>query len=118
MRIFWIVSRSQREQNVQRLPGGSHEGSGLPVDDGKLSQVELGRVGASLSLAFTSLRETEGRRSQNVDIPLLFQAYESNPELKNFYKVLSTNSDGTLEFVSTIEGKSAATAPRRRADLP
>lgn len=118
MQMFWFVSRSQREQNVQRLPSGSHEGSGLPVADGKLSQVELGRVGASLSFAFTFLQEAEGRRSQNVDILLLFQAYESNPELKNFYKVLSTNSDETLEFVSTIEGKSAATAPRRRADVP
>lgn len=28
-------------------------------------------------------------------------------ELKKFYKVLSTNSDGTLEFVSTIEGSCA-----------
>lgn len=30
-------------------------------------------------------------------------------ELKKFYKVLSTNSDGTLEFVSTMEGSSAVT---------
>lgn len=30
-------------------------------------------------------------------------------ELKKFYKVLSTNSDGTLEFVSTIEGRATVT---------
>lgn len=56
----------------------------------------------------------ESERSRNVDILLFFQAYESNAELKNFYKVLSTNSDGTLEFVSTIEGESATRRVRRR----
>lgn len=39
----------------------------------------------------------------------LFQSYNSNLELKKFYKVLSTNSDGSLEFVSTIEGGSTRT---------
>lgn len=59
-------------------------------------------------------RSAESKRSGNVDIQLFFQAYESNAELKKFYKVLSTNSDGTLEFVSTIEGESAARRLRRR----
>lgn len=43
----------------------------------------------------------------NVHLLLHCQTYNSHPELKNFYKVLSTNSDGTLEFVSTVEGRSA-----------
>ncbi|XP_003968229.2 gamma-glutamyl hydrolase [Takifugu rubripes] len=37
---------------------------------------------------------------------LAMSSYNSNVELKKFYKVLSTNSDGTLEFVSTIEAYS------------
>lgn len=32
------------------------------------------------------------------------QTYNTNEELKKFYKVLSTNTDGTTEFVSTVEG--------------
>lgn len=33
-----------------------------------------------------------------------FQTYNTNEVLKKFYKVLSTNSDGRVEFVSTVEG--------------
>lgn len=33
-----------------------------------------------------------------------FQTYNTNEKLKKFYKVLSTNTDGKTEFVSTMEG--------------
>lgn len=32
------------------------------------------------------------------------QTYNTNEELRRFYKVLSTNIDGNTEFVSTVEG--------------
>lgn len=48
----------------------------------------------------------------------LRQAFDSNLKLKKFYKVLSTNSDGSLEFVSTIEGKSTGTRQRRTHAFP
>lgn len=35
---------------------------------------------------------------------IFFQTYNTNEELKTFYKVLSTNTDGKIEFVSTVEG--------------
>ena len=44
------------------------------------------------------------------------QAYESNAALKKFYKVLSTNWDGRLEFVSTIEGKEAPARGSARSE--
>lgn len=44
-----------------------------------------------------------------------FQSYDAQAELKNFYKVLSTNRDGKLQFVSTMEGKGAATMPSGRS---
>lgn len=34
----------------------------------------------------------------------LFQTYNTDEDLKSFYKVLSTNTDGNTEFVSTVEG--------------
>ncbi|KAM9713210.1 gamma-glutamyl hydrolase [Menidia menidia] len=34
---------------------------------------------------------------------LATRTYNTNDDLKNFYKVLSTNTDGTVEFVSTFE---------------
>ncbi|CAG5896100.1 unnamed protein product [Menidia menidia] len=34
---------------------------------------------------------------------LATRTYNTNEDLKNFYKVLSTNTDGTVEFVSTFE---------------
>ncbi|XP_069478221.1 gamma-glutamyl hydrolase [Ambystoma mexicanum] len=37
------------------------------------------------------------------DWSLSLQNYTSNEKLKNFYKVVSTNTDGHLEFVSTME---------------
>uniref|UniRef100_A0A3P9QEM5 folate gamma-glutamyl hydrolase n=1 Tax=Poecilia reticulata TaxID=8081 RepID=A0A3P9QEM5_POERE len=33
----------------------------------------------------------------------LFQTYNTDEDLKSFYKVLSTNTDGNTEFVSTVE---------------
>lgn len=33
-----------------------------------------------------------------------YQTYNTNEELKKFYKVLSVNTDGNVEFVSTVEG--------------
>lgn len=43
----------------------------------------------------------------NVNIqfmPLNKQNYSRNAKLKRFYKVLSTNTDGKTEFISTMEG--------------
>lgn len=40
----------------------------------------------------------------------LFQTYNTNEELKKFYKVLSTNTDGEIEFVSTVEGSCNASS--------
>lgn len=37
-------------------------------------------------------------------MPLNKQNYRRNAKLKRFYKVLSTNSDGKKEFISTMEG--------------
>lgn len=34
----------------------------------------------------------------------LIQTYNTNEQLKSFYKVLSTNTDGETEFASTVEG--------------
>ncbi|XP_056155611.1 gamma-glutamyl hydrolase [Lampris incognitus] len=34
---------------------------------------------------------------------LTVQSYNDNEELKRFYKILSTNTDGRVEFVSTVE---------------
>lgn len=33
------------------------------------------------------------------------QNYSQNVKLNTFYKVLTTSSDGKMEFISTIEGK-------------
>jgi len=41
----------------------------------------------------------------------LFQVFENTIELNKFYRVLSVNTDGTSEFVSTMEGKSTHGPP-------
>lgn len=74
----------------------------------------------SLATSVRGFRSQEAkgkRRPNNCVFPPCFQAYYSNAALKSFYRVLSTNSDGTLEFVSTMEGKRAA-ARLRRGRLP
>ncbi len=38
---------------------------------------------------------------------LLLQNYSSNAKLKRFYRVLTTNTDGKEEFISTMEGMNA-----------
>lgn len=35
----------------------------------------------------------------------LAQTFTANEKLKQFYQILSTNTDGQTEFVSTVEGK-------------
>ncbi len=38
---------------------------------------------------------------------VLLQNYSSNAKLKRFYRVLTTNTDGKEEFISTMEGMNA-----------
>lgn len=42
-----------------------------------------------------------------------FQTQNTNEKLKNFYKVLSTNTDGETEFVSMVEGSYNAASIHR-----
>lgn len=41
----------------------------------------------------------------NYSCNIAIQIYNSNADLRKFYKVLTTSSDGINEFVSTMEGK-------------
>lgn len=45
------------------------------------------------------------KRENRFNIRFLFQTHKTNEQLNSFYKVLSTNTDGTTEFVSTVEGR-------------
>jgi len=43
-------------------------------------------------------------------ILFFFQNHKNNKALKKFFKVLSTNTDGRITFVSTVEGRLDAAA--------
>lgn len=67
----------------------------------------------SKSYQFPSWYSSAGaHQAEKLDLTLLSvsfsQTYNTNEDLKKFYKVLSTNTDGTTEFVSTVEGTGVA----------
>ncbi|KAL4635213.1 gamma-glutamyl hydrolase-like [Arapaima gigas] len=43
---------------------------------------------------------------------LTVESFNNNEELRNFYKILTTNSDGKTEFVSTMEGDLACSTAK------
>ncbi|MGH0164874.1 UNVERIFIED_CONTAM: hypothetical protein FKN15_071342 [Acipenser sinensis] len=48
---------------------------------------------------------TENITANYHDWSLSLQNYTNNNKLQSFYKILSTNTDGHTEFISTMEGK-------------
>lgn len=75
-----------------------------------------------LSPCIYSLFHAKGAKRYNYinikSVPLNQQNYSRNAKLRRFYKILSTNSDGKKEFISTMEGTVSSRTPSQNNWAP
>lgn len=97
--------RLERQPNVQRLSSRLDDITGKWATDRELSSVECHYWGTK-GLDIVTIPFSLVNRYCSVGLPL-GQRFNGNKKLKRFYRILSTNTDGRTEFVSTMEGESA-----------
>lgn len=114
------------QSDIPELPGWPHGGPDLTAADCERSQVEFVDDGAFVCHYFYLLQPTAlnvGRdlfkSGPQAAGPITFcrlQTYNTDKRLNAFYKVISTNTDGNVEFVSTMEGSRTPVATERERE--